>query len=118
MMACNVFCAYTEDEARFHFSTLIQAFIGIITNKRGLIPAPVKDFKVAPEIAAHVESMLQGSAVGTPEQVATRLSSFQEQLQPDEYIISMPFYDQAARGNSMALTMAARDMMTGFAKVA
>lgn len=103
MMACNVFVADTEAEARFHFSTLVQAFIGIITNTRGLIPAPVEDLKVPPQLAAHVESMLAGSAVGTPDQVATRLNSFYEQLQPDEFILSMPFYEQAARLKSMTL---------------
>lgn len=109
MMACNVFAADTETEARFHFSTLVQAFVGIVTNTRGLIPAPVEDLKVPPQIAAHIEPMLAGSAVGTPDQVATRLSSFHEQLEPDELIISMPFYDQAARLKSMELTMSIRD---------
>ncbi|WP_026941826.1 LLM class flavin-dependent oxidoreductase [Hellea balneolensis] len=105
MMACSVFAADTETEARFHFSSLVQSFVGMVTNKRGLVPAPVEDLKVPPQIASHVESMLAASCVGTPDQVATRLSSFQEQLQPDEYIISMPFYDQAAREKSMELTM-------------
>jgi len=109
IMACNVFAADTEDEAQFHFSTLIQAFIGIITNQRGLIPAPVEGFKVPIELAPHVESMLAGSAVGDPNQVAARMQSFQKAVKPDEYIISMPFYDQSAREHSMALTMGIRD---------
>ena len=105
MMACNIFASETEDEARFHFSTLVQAFIGIITNQRGLIAPPIENFEVPAQIAPHVEAMLQGSAVGTPEQVAARLNLFQEKLAPDEYIISMPFYDHAARLKSMDLTM-------------
>ncbi len=109
MMACNVFAADTEDEAQYHFSTLIQAFVGIITNQRGLIPAPVKDLKVPSDIAPHVEAMLQGSAVGTPEQIAIRLGSFHKELRPDEYILSMPFYDHQARLRSMALTMEIRE---------
>ena len=109
MMACNVFAAETEAEAQFHFSTLVQAFVGMVTNKRGLVKAPVENYQVSPEIAAHVEPMLAGSAVGTPEQIAARLSSFYEQLQPDEFILSMPFFDQAARIRSMALTMGIRD---------
>ena len=108
MMACSVFAADTEAEAQYHFSSLVQSFVGMVTNQRGLVPAPVEDLKVPPEIAAHVESMLAASCVGTPDQVAARLSSFQEQLQPDEYIISMPFYEQAAREKSMELTMGIR----------
>ena len=118
MMACSIFAAETEAEARFHFSSLVQSFVGMVTNRRGLVPAPIEDLKVAPEIAAHVESMLAGSCVGTPEQVAARLSSFQDKLQPDEYIISMPFYDHAARLESMELTMGIQDQIKGLAKVA
>jgi len=118
MMACSVFAADTEAEAQFHFSSLVQSFVGMVTNRRGLVPAPVEDLKVAPEIASHVESMLAASCVGTPEQVATRLSSFQQQLQPDEYIISMPFYDHAARLKSMELTIGIREQIKALAKVA
>ena len=118
MMACSIFAAETEAEAQFHFSSLVQSFVGMVTNQRGLIPAPVEDLKVPPQIAAHVEPMLAASCVGTPEQVATRLSSFQEQLNPDEYIISMPFYEQAARVKSMELTMGIREQVSSLAEVA
>ena len=118
MMACSIFAAETEAEARFHFSSLVQSFVGMVTNRRGLVPAPIEDLKIAPEIATHVESMLAGSCVGTPEQVAARLSSFQDKLQPDEYIISMPFYDHAARLKSMELTMGIQDQIKRLAKVA
>jgi len=118
MMACNVFAADTASEAQFHFSTLIQAFIGIITNQRGLIPPPVENFEVPEGIASHVQAMLQGSAVGTPDQVAERLSHFHKQIQPDEYIISMPFYDHTARLRSMELTMEIQNRAKDLAKVA
>ncbi len=104
MMACNVFAADTEAEAQFHFSTLVQAFVGMVTNSRGLVKPPVENLRVPPQIAAHVEPMLAGSAVGTPDQITTRLSSFYDRLKPDEFILSMPFYDQKARIKSMELT--------------
>jgi len=76
----------------------------------GLGRAPGGDhLKVPPQIAAHVEPMLAGSAVGTPDQITTRLSSFYDQLQPDEFILSMPFYEQAARLKSMELAMSIQD---------
>lgn len=118
MMACSVFAAETEAEARFHFSSLVQSFVGMVTNQRGLVPAPVKDLKIPPQIAAHVEPMLAASCVGTPEQIAARLSSFQEQLNPDEYIISMPFYEQAARVKSMELTVGIRERVGKLGMVA
>lgn len=118
IMACNIFAAETEDEARFHFSTLIQAFIGIITNQRGLTPRPVENLQVPAAIQPHLEAMLQGSAVGTVDQVAERMSRFQTLLSPDEYIISMPFHDHKARLRSMDLALEARAKMTPLDKVA
>ncbi len=111
MMACSVFAADTDAEAQFHFSTLVQAFVGMVTGQRGLVKPPIENLKVPPQIAAHIEPMLAGSAVGSPEQIAGRLSSFHDQLQPDEFIVSMPFYDQAARLKSMELLAEIRDQI-------
>ena len=105
MMACNVFAAETDAEAHFHFSTLVQAFVGIITNQRGLARRPVENFQVPTHIASQVESMLQCSAVGTIDTVAKRLGSFYERLKPDEIIIAKNFHDQNARLRSAQLTM-------------
>ena len=103
MMACNVFAADTEAEAKFHATTLEQAFIGIITNTRGLIPAPVEGFEVPAELRPHLNAMLACTAIGSAEQVKEQLASFRSELMPDEFILSMPFYDQAARVRSMEL---------------
>ena len=89
-----------------------------IRDSRGPIPAPVENLELSPQIAAHVQGMLQGSAVGTPEQVAQRLSIFQSKLQPDEYILSMPFYHHEARLKSMELTIGIRDKVEGQATAA
>ncbi len=118
MMACNVFAAETQAEAQYHFSTLIQAFMGMVTGQRGLAKPPVEGLTVPPQIAAAIEPMLAGSAVGTPEQITARLSSFAQQLQPDEFIMSMPFYHHAARVRSMELTMGIRERVKGIAEAA
>ena len=111
MMACNVFAADTDEDAHYHFSSLVQAFVGIITNRRGLGRPPVKNYQVPAEIVGHLESMLQISAVGTVETVAERLSQFCELVEPDEIIVAKNFHNQDARLRSMELTMEARDRM-------
>lgn len=118
MMACNVFAADTDAEAHFHFSTLIQAFVGIITNQRGLTRRPIENFEVSPEVAAPVEAMLQISAVGTPETVAKRLALICDQVKPDEIIIAKNFHDQAARLRSLTLTMEAKAILQNLHKAA
>jgi luciferase family oxidoreductase group 1 len=111
MMACNVFAADTDEEAHYHFSTLVQAFVGIITNRRGLSRRPVKNYEIPPQIASHVETMLQISAVGTVDKVAEQLSLFCEHVKPDEIIIAKNFHDQNARLRSLELTREVRDKM-------
>ena len=91
MMAVNVFAAETEDEANYHFSTLIQAFVGMVTNNRGPIPAPIENLVVPPQIAAHVQGMLQGSAVGTPEQSPNASRSFKANYSPMNILFPCPF---------------------------
>lgn len=123
MMACNVFAADTDEEAHFHFSTLIQAFVGIITNTRGLTRPPVENFlvenfEISPQIAAHVESMLQISAVGTADTVAKRLALICERVHPDEIIIAKNFHDQDARLRSLELTMDAKAILQKLQKAA
>jgi hypothetical protein len=46
------------------------------------------------------------------------MASFQEQLNPDEYIISMPFYEQSARERSMELVMGVREQVGRLGMVA
>jgi len=112
MMACNVFTADTYEDANYHFSTLLQAFAGIITNQRGPTPRPVENYQVPQQIASQLESMLYVSAVGTVNMVADRLALFCEQIKPDEIIISKAFHDQTARRRSVELTMEARGLLT------
>jgi luciferase family oxidoreductase group 1 len=111
MMACNVFAADTEEEAQFHFSTLTQAFVGILTNRRGLIKPPIEGYKVPAQVATQVEMMLQVSAVGTADTVAEKLSFFCEHARPDEIIIAKNFYDQEARLRSLEVTMDAKERL-------
>ena len=117
-MACNVFAADTDEEAHFQFSSLVQAFIGIITNQRGLSRRPVKNLDVPVQIAAQLESMLQVSAVGNIDTVTEQLSLFIEMVKPDELIIAKNFHDQDARLRSLEITMNVHNRLQEFGKVA
>ena len=111
MMACNVFAADTDDEAQFHFSTLQQAFVGIITNNRSLTRTPVEGYVPPAQIKPQLDAMLQVSAVGTADKVAARLSAFADAVRPDEIIIAKNFHDHAARLRSLDLTMGVQNQV-------
>ena len=111
MVACNIFAADTEAEAKFQFSTLLQAFLNIMTNQRGLTPKPRENVEVPAAIQPRLAEMLRFTAIGTPQQVASQLARIIDTLAPDEIICSMPFHDQAARLRSLELAMDARALL-------
>ena len=111
MVACNVFAADTKQEAEFQFSTLVQAIMNMLTNRRGLTPKPREGLEVPPSVQPRLAEMLKFSAVGTPAHVADQLAGVMQMLSPDELILSMPFHDQAARLRSLELTIEARALL-------
>ena len=112
MAACNVFAADTEAEAKFQFSTLLQAFLNMVTNQRGLTPKPREGVEVPAAIQPQLKQMLEFTAVGTARQVADQLAAVMDKLAPDELILSMSFHDQAARLRSLELAMEAREQLS------
>lgn len=112
MMAANVFAADTDEDANYHFTSLIQAFTRMITGQRGQLPPPVEQLEVHPAVGQQLEGMLQISAVGTVETVADRLRLICAKVEPDEVIIAKSFFDQGARLRSVELTANVQERMS------
>jgi luciferase family oxidoreductase group 1 len=113
MVAANVVCAATDDEAAFHFTSLQQRFLGMRRGLRGPLPKPVHDMSPLWSEAerAQVERMLWASAVGSPETVARQLNRLLELTQADELIIAGAMHDHAARLASYALLASVRERL-------
>lgn len=103
MVAANVFAADTEEDAHYHFSSLVQAFAAMVQGKRKQLPEPVEGLMLPELIEERVNNMLAISAVGTKEMVADQLQIITDKLKPDEIIVSSAFYDPSARLRSMEL---------------
>ncbi len=103
MMACNVVAADTDDEAKLIFTSQQQAFINLRTGNAGPVPPPNPNFIPPPGGQAVLDSVLRYSAVGSAETVKARLSSFIDQVKPDELIMSASGYTLDARRRSLAL---------------
>src|SRR5688500_16856855 len=73
MVGINVFAADTDAEARRLFTTLQQAFLGLVRGTRGEIPPPVDHVDWTPAEQAHVLRMTRYSAVGAPAAVRQEL---------------------------------------------
>lgn len=103
MVAVNVICAETEDEARHLFTTMQQGFLGLIRGNRrySMPPGPV-DW--TPREEAQVMSMLGCHVVGTPNQVRAGLERIVAETRADELILVTDTWDFEARKRSLTLT--------------
>jgi alkanesulfonate monooxygenase SsuD/methylene tetrahydromethanopterin reductase-like flavin-dependent oxidoreductase (luciferase family) len=113
MVGSTVVVAPTDEEARFHFSSLQQAFLALRSNRPGRLPRPQEDFE---QRLDSVERELLGEAlscafVGAPETVRRGLEGFLARTGADELIVSGQIHDHAARLRSYAMLAEVRDQL-------
>lgn len=106
MMACvNVVAADTDEQARYLMTSLLQFFMGVITNERRKLPPPVENMDGIwnEQIEAHVNQMLAYSFVGSAARMQEDLFSFLQQTGVQEIMATSHIYDQEARLHSYRL---------------
>lgn len=99
MAGINVMVADTDEEARRQFTALQQMFLDIRSGRQRKIQPPVDPS----EFPGGVPSMLDISAVGSPETVKRQLDEFVERTDADELITVTYAFDPAARDHSLKL---------------
>jgi len=111
MVGATVVAAPSDDEARFHFSSLQQAFLNLRSNRPGRLPAPRNDFDsgLGDVERALLDEALSCAFVGAPETVRRGLAAFLARTGADELIVSAQIHDHAARLRSYALLAEVRD---------
>lgn len=105
MVACNVVCAETDDEARRLFTSPQQSFTNILRGRRGQLPPPIDDIESwwTPEEKSQTMQRLSRSFVGSPQTVRESLDAFTEETRADELIVAAAIHDHAARLRSYEL---------------
>jgi luciferase family oxidoreductase group 1 len=113
MVAVNVVCADSDEDAAFHFSSLQQRFLGMRRGQRGPLPRPVADMDAlwTPAEREQVMRMLWASAVGSPDTVARQLNRLLALTHADELIVAGATHDPAVRRHSLALLAGVRDRL-------
>jgi len=113
IMGVNVVAADTDEEARYLFTSLQQAFLYLRRGMPGLVPPPVPDMEAiwTPQEKAMVEYSLGVSVVGSPETVERGLARLIETVKPDEIIIPSHMYAQKDRLRSFELIAGVREKL-------
>ena len=113
MPCINVFAAETDEEARFLFTSLQQAFINLRRGTPGPLPPPINPSEAhwSEMDLAGVAHALRYSAVGSPETVRRWLEAFIQETQPDEIMVTAQIFDRAARLRSFEIVAGVRDAL-------
>jgi luciferase family oxidoreductase group 1 len=105
MAGLNIVAAPSEDEARFLFSSLQQAFVNLRSGRPGKLPRPVENFErqIEPMAKAMLDQALTCAIVGSPQQVKTGLDAFIARTGADELMVTAQIHDHAARVRSFEI---------------
>lgn len=109
MVAMNVICAESDEEATLLCSSMDQSFVALRTGTPGKLKPPVPGYRetLPPSALAMLEHIRSVSAIGSPATVADGIARVIERTQADELIVSGATFDPAARCRSLELTMKA-----------
>ena len=101
--------APTDEEADFLASSTYQRVLGILTGKRGQLPAPVAGFLegLDPQARAGIADFLACAVVGGPDAVRAGLQQLANATQADEFMLVSDVFDPALRLRSLDIAAAA-----------
>ena len=119
MVGFNAYVADTDEEARFHASSMEQSFVALRQGRPGPIPPPVAGYRerVGRFERAVVEQTMACSAIGSPETVEREIGRFLKVTGADELIVTNSSFDHAARRRSYELLAGVRNRIAAKAEV-
>ncbi len=103
MLGLNVIAAETDDEAKFLFTSLQQAFANLRLGRPGKMPPPVRDLKLDPMIEGQLAQALSCSVVGGPEKVKAGIAAFAKRTGANELMVTGSVFDHAKRLRSFEI---------------
>lgn len=109
MLAVNLVCAPTDEEAAFLRSSAQLSFARLRTGRPGLLPPPVANVgaEVPAAVLRQVDQALGVAAIGSPETVTAEIARLTERHHPDEIILTGNIWDPRKRRESFRLAAAA-----------
>ena len=105
-----VVAAPTDAEAEFLASSTYQRVLGILTGRRGQLPAPVEGFMatLGPQERAGIADFLAAAVIGGPDTVRAGFAALAQATQADEFMLVSDVFDPALRLRSLDIAAAAQ----------
>jgi luciferase family oxidoreductase group 1 len=105
MVGVNIIAADSDAEAQRLFTSLQQAFLGMIRGVRGQLPPPVPTMvgRWSTMEEAQVHRMMRYSAVGSPQTLRRDLETILERTAANEIIVTAQIFDHSARLRSFEI---------------
>jgi luciferase family oxidoreductase group 1 len=103
IVGVNVFAAETDTEAARLFTSLQQAFLGMVRGNRSELRPPVETMQWTEAEEAYVHRMTRCSAVGSAATIGEQLAELIENTGANELMITAQIFDHAARLRSFEI---------------
>jgi luciferase family oxidoreductase group 1 len=105
MPGLSVIAAETDEEARYLFTSLQQAFVNLRSGRPGKLPPPLDGYEegLDPAARAMIAHALSCAVVGSAETVRKGISEFRERTGADELIVTAQIFDHEARMRSFEI---------------
>ena len=112
MLGLNVIAADTDDEAKFLFTSIQQAFANLRMGRPGKMPPPKADLKLDPMVEQGIMQALSCSVVGNPEKVRQGIAEFVARTGADELMVTGSVWDHQLRLRSFEIAASAIDRLS------
>ena len=107
MLGLNVIAAETDDEAKFLFTSIQQAFANLRLGRPGKMPPPKADLQLDPMVEQGILHALSCSVVGGPASVKRGIAEFVARTGADELMVTGSVWDHQKRLRSYEIAAAA-----------
>ncbi len=101
--------APTDEEAQYLASSTYQRVLGILTGRRGQLPAPVEGFmeRLDPQAKSAIADFLACAVVGSEQTARAGFEQLAEATHADEFMLVSDVFDPALRLRSLDIASAA-----------
>jgi luciferase family oxidoreductase group 1 len=103
MLGLNVIAAESDEEAKFLFTSIQQAFANLRLGRPGKMPPPVQSLELDPMVQAGIAQALSCSVVGSPEKVRVGIDAFAQRWGANELMVTGSIWDHQKRKRSFEI---------------